>query len=113
MSNILEWSRSAVIAALADKMVSLHVDYPLRVAVDGRSAAGKTTLSDELAKAVQERTRGVLRASIDHFHYPGHKKRSQQGEWTAQSYYEYGYDYTHLPISSCGLLGLEKVEDAG
>lgn len=93
MTNKPDISRSTVITALANEIVSISLDHPTRVAVDGRSAAGKTTLSDELAEAVRERTRGVLRTSIDHFHYPGHKNRSQRGEWTAQSYYDYGFDY--------------------
>jgi uridine kinase len=38
--------------------------------------------------------REVILASIDEFHRPGHKYRSQRGEWTPSSYYEEGYDYT-------------------
>ncbi|OZB91297.1 hypothetical protein [Paenibacillus sp. XY044] len=93
MSIIPGGSRSAVITALANEIASLRLDHPTRVAVDGRSAAGKTTLSDELAEAVRELSRGVLRASIDDFHYPGHKYRSQRGEWTPRSYYDQGFDY--------------------
>lgn len=59
-----------MIATLAKEIVSINLDHPTRVAVDGRSAAGKTTLADELAKAVRNLTRDVLRASIDDFHYP-------------------------------------------
>lgn len=94
MSNIPDSSRRTVITALANEIASINLDHPTRVAVDGRSAAGKTTFSDELAKEVRQLTRGVLRASIDDFHYPGHKYRSQQGEWTPQSYYDFGFDYT-------------------
>lgn len=94
MTDIPESSRRTLITALAKEIVSINVDHPTRVAIDGRSAAGKTTLANELAEAVRERRRGVLRASIDHFHYPGHKYRSQQEEWTAQSYYDDGFDYT-------------------
>ena len=35
----------------------------------------------------------VGRASIDDFHRPGHKYRSQRGGWTPHAYYEKGYDY--------------------
>lgn len=93
MSIAPDGGRSSVITALANEIVSLCLDHPTRVAVDGRSAAGKTTLSDELAKAVRALARGVLRASIDNFHFPGHKYRSQRGEWTPSSYYEHGFDY--------------------
>src|SRR2546425_10546769 len=54
---------------------------------------GKTTLADELAEAIRRRGREVLRASIDDFHLPGHKFRSQRGEWTPRSYYDEAYDY--------------------
>jgi uridine kinase len=86
-------ARSAVVDALADVMTALPLGHPTRVAVDGRGAAGKTTLADELAEAVRARAREVLRASIDDFHRPGHKYRSQRGGWTPQSYYDEGYDY--------------------
>jgi uridine kinase len=86
-------ARNAVIDALADLVTSLRLDQPTRVAIEGRSAAGKTTLADELAAAVETRGREVLRASIDDFHRPGHKHRSQRGAWTPRSYYDEGYDY--------------------
>lgn len=85
--------RSEVISTLSDVVTSLNLDHPTRVAIDGRSAAGKTTLADDLAAAVRARGREVLRASIDDFHRPGHKHRSQRGEWTPRSYYDEGYDY--------------------
>jgi Uridine kinase len=89
-------SRQAIIAALVDIIVSLDLDHPTRVAIDGRSAAGKTTLADELAEAIGRLNRGVLRASIDDFHRPGHKYRSIRGEWTPETYYEQGYDYSRF-----------------
>lgn len=85
--------RSEVVATLADAVTSLQVGHPTRVAIEGRSAAGKTTLADELADAVRVRGREVIRASIDDFHRPGHKDRSRRGGWTPRSYYDEGYDY--------------------
>src|SRR5215204_1839591 len=88
-----ERSRSEVIAALASAVSSLRLDHPTRVAIEGRSAAGKTTLADELADVIRSHGGEVIRASIDDFHRPGHKFRSQRGEWTPRTYYEEGYDY--------------------
>ncbi len=85
--------RDEGIAALANTVTSLRLGHPTRVAVEGRSAAGKTTLADELADAVRGRGREVIRASIDDFHRPGHKDRSRRGGWTPRSYYDEGYDY--------------------
>ncbi|WP_179266491.1 uridine kinase [Asanoa hainanensis] len=54
--------------ALADAALAVDCSHPVRVAVDGCSAAGKTTLSDELAATLRERTaREVIRVSIDQF----------------------------------------------
>lgn len=89
----MDRSRSNVVDALADVIVTLPRNHPTRVAVDGRSAAGKTTLADELAEAVLARGREVIRASIDDFHHTGHKHRGRDGGWTPQSYYDQGYDY--------------------
>ena len=41
-------ARSAVVAELARLIAAEIRPHPLRVALDGRSAAGKTTLADEL-----------------------------------------------------------------
>ncbi|MBV9173331.1 MAG: uridylate kinase, partial [Chloroflexi bacterium] len=79
---------------IADWIASLELGHPTRVGLDGRSAAGKTTLADTLAEMVQSTLhRPVVRASIDDFHRPGHKFRSMRGEWTPQSYYDESYDY--------------------
>jgi energy-coupling factor transporter ATP-binding protein EcfA2 len=49
---------------IVDWITSLEFGHPTRVGVDGRSAAGKTTLADALAEVVQATTnRPVLRPS--------------------------------------------------
>jgi uridine kinase len=62
---------------------------PLRVGIDGRSAAGKTTFADQLAEAAGRRDRSVVRASVDDFHPPGHKSRG----YTLETYYGSAFDY--------------------
>ncbi|MEV4623405.1 uridylate kinase [Asanoa sp. NPDC049573] len=60
--------RGDVMAALATAVLEVERPHPVRVAIDGCSAAGKTTLGDELAEAVRGRTaREVIRVGIDHF----------------------------------------------
>lgn len=64
-------SRSGVLAELAARVLAVERPHPVRVALDGCSAAGKTTLGDELAAAIRERTaRPVIRAGIDSFTRP-------------------------------------------
>jgi len=94
---------------IVDWITSLELGHPTRVGVDGRSAAGKTTLADALAEVVQATTnRPILRASIDDFHRPGHKFHFMHEEWTPQSYYDEGYDYLAFrdlllrPLGACG-----------
>jgi uridine kinase len=61
-------TRQQVLDGLADRILALRLDHPTRVGIDGHSAAGKTTLADELATVLRARTaRPVLRVSIDHF----------------------------------------------
>jgi uridine kinase len=56
------------VAALARRILAAATDHPLRVAVDGRSAAGKTTLANALAGELRHRTaRTVIRAELDYF----------------------------------------------
>ncbi len=71
--------RRTIINALAVIVTSLKLAHPTRVAVEGRSAAGKTTFADELAAVVRTHGCDVLRASIDAFHPPGYKLRSLLG----------------------------------
>lgn len=93
MVTLAHPDRAALLTALAALITSITPERPLRIGIDGRSAAGKTTLADELATALRAAGREVMRASIDDFHLPGHAGRSRRGEWTPQSYYDEGYDY--------------------
>jgi len=77
----------------AGRILALPSNKPLRIGIDGRSAAGKTTFADGLGKRLQQAGRTVLRAGIDDFHPSGHASRSATGGYTAESYYAEGYDY--------------------
>lgn len=60
--------RAEVLAELAETILAVERPHPVRVAIDGCSAAGKTTLADELAVVLRSRTeREVIRAGIDYF----------------------------------------------
>lgn len=90
--------RSALIAELADTILARkRASRPLRVAIDGRCAAGKTMLADELAAQISARRPGfqVLRPSVDGFHHL-RARRYAQGEFSAQGYYEDAYDYNAI-----------------
>lgn len=83
----LSGARASTIAAVADRIVSLRLAHPVRVAVDGRTASGKTTFADELACAISGAGKTVIRASVDGFHRPA-KVRHRQGRLSPDGYYE-------------------------
>jgi uridine kinase len=75
----------ATVAARVDALAR-----PALVAVDGVTAAGKTTFADAIAALVE----GVVRISIDDFHRPP-AKRHARGEGP-ETYYHDTFDYTAL-----------------
>jgi uridine kinase len=78
--------RLDVLEDLAARIADVSLKHPLRIAIDGRTAAGKTTLSDALAQLVRKRGRPVIRASIDGFHRPK-VDRYARGRYSAEGYY--------------------------
>jgi hypothetical protein len=57
--------RTAVVDAVADLLCARRPDHPLRVAVDGITASGKSRFAEEVADAVQTRGRHGARVSMD------------------------------------------------
>ncbi|HTW19484.1 MAG TPA: uridine kinase [Mycobacteriales bacterium] len=80
---------------LAARIASVAVGHPTRVAVDGRPAAGKTTLADELAAILREQGRFVIRASIEGFLLP-RSQRYRRGELSAEANYYDNFEYDAL-----------------
>ncbi len=69
--------------------------HPVRVAIDGVDAAGKTTLADLMAPLIEKHDRPVIRASIDGFHNP-QKVRYQQGADSPEGYYRDSFNVEAL-----------------
>ena len=61
--------RTELVATIALEIVGLRADR-LRVAIDGFTAAGKTSFGHELAAAIRRLQRPTLRASFDDFKKP-------------------------------------------
>lgn len=93
MTETASSARREVISALAEAVLSIKRGHPVRVAVDGWSCSGKTSIADEFAADVQARGRPTIRVRIDDFHGKGYRERSQRGEWTPRLYWDEGYDY--------------------
>lgn len=78
--------RRAVLEELATRLSAVSLGRPVRVAIDGRTASGKTTIADEVASLVGGNGRPVIRTSIDGFHHPK-AKRYARGRYSAEGYY--------------------------
>jgi uridine kinase len=88
-------TRGEMLSRLAQAVGSVTNAHPTRVAVDGPPAAGKTTLSDELAVALRAQGREVIRASIDNFLLP-RSQRYRRGEYSAEACYNDSFDFEAL-----------------
>ena len=89
---------------LASRIVQIQLSHPIRVAIDGPDAAGKTTLAQELVVPLQAHGRPVIRASIDGFHNPAHI-RHKRGVTSPEGYYYDSFNYQSLAESLLAPLG--------
>ncbi len=83
--------RAAVVAALSDRVLACGPGR-LRVAVDGFTAAGKTSLAHEVGVALAERGRPVFRASLDDFKRPWAERHLYDRE-SGEGYYRNAGDH--------------------
>jgi uridine kinase len=88
-------SRDQLLGRLAEAVEGVTAEHPVRVAVDGPPAAGKTTLADELAVVLQERGREVIRSSIESFLLP-RAQRYRRGEDSPEGCYHDSFDFEAL-----------------
>ena len=78
--------RHEVLDKFAAALAAVKMDHTLRVAIDGRSGAGKTTFADELADALACIGQQAIRTSIDGFHRRK-AERYKRGRYSAEGYY--------------------------
>lgn len=88
-------TRGELLGRLAEAVEAAKVAHPIRVAVDGPPAAGKTTLADELAVVLRSSGRDVIRATIEDFMFP-RARRYRRGEYSAESSYLDAHDNAAL-----------------
>ncbi len=87
--------RKKIIEEIASVINKIELPHPVKVAIDGGGAAGKTTFADELVKPLQNLGRTVIRATIDGFHNPPEIRR-RQGKLSPKGYLEDSYNYPSL-----------------
>ncbi|MGI8839398.1 MAG: hypothetical protein ACR2F8_01205 [Caulobacteraceae bacterium] len=88
-------ARDELLGRLAEAVGSVTITHPTRVAIDGPPAAGKTTLSDELAAVLRSRGRKVVRASIEDYLFP-RSRRYRRGVYSGEGCYHDSFDYDAL-----------------
>lgn len=93
VETVVTGARAAVVQELAKLVVAWDLGHATRVAIDGVSAAGKSTLAGELAAGVAAGGRPVLQLTMDGFHHP-RAHRYRQGRLSAAGYYEDAFDVT-------------------
>lgn len=82
--------RATVLRMVADRISAIDTGR-VRVAIDGRTAAGKTSFGHEVAKVLCEDGRDVFRASLDDFKRPW-AERHLYDRFTGEGYYRNAYD---------------------
>jgi uridine kinase len=87
-----EGARSELLDRLAEAIESATTTHPLRVAIDGPPAAGKTTLADELAVVLRAQGREVIRATIEGFLFP-RAQRYRRGDHSPEGCYFDSHDH--------------------
>ena len=87
--------QEALLQFLAEQIIQIHLPHPLRVAVDGVDASGKTVFADSLAEKLKPIPREVIRASVDGFHNPKIIRR-QRGQLSPEGFYHDSYNYPAL-----------------
>jgi uridine kinase len=83
-------TRARVLDGLVEMIDSLG-SHRLRIAIDGFTAAGKTSLGHELARGLSRRGRPVFRASLDDFKRPW-SERHLYDRLSGEGYYRNAFD---------------------
>jgi len=95
LASINLMDRSDALLEIASVIAEIPLLHPIRVAIDGRDGAGKTTLADELVRPVRSLGREVIRASVDGFHNP-REIRYEKGSASSEGFFRDSYNYDAL-----------------
>ena len=87
--------RADLIELLSQKITQISLPHPLRIAIDGIDASGKTFLASELETNLTQKGYSVIRASIDGFHQP-REIRYRLGKMSPEGYFLDSFDLETL-----------------
>ena len=83
-------TRELVVGLIADYLIARLPGHPLRVAVDGVTAAGKSTFAAELEAAITARNTPAIHLSTDDYHHV--RDYRHRNPDPALGYYRDAYD---------------------
>jgi len=86
---------SLLINQISKRIHGLPSINPVRVAIDGVDASGKTFLADEIAVSLKRGNRQVIRVTADGFHNPK-SIRYEKGSLSPEGFYYDSYNYKAL-----------------
>lgn len=98
-------ARSTLVESIAQRILKLGPGR-LRVGIDGRTAAGKTSFGHELSEQVSRAGRPVLRASLDDFKKPWRDRHLYDRE-SGEGYYRNAFDYAAVVELLLGRFGTQ------
>ena len=87
--------REEMLQLLAEPILAVARNHRVRVGIDGITAAGKTTLADELAGVLADQPRKLIRVSLDDFHNPP-EVRYRLGRYSPEGYYRDAMDIASI-----------------
>lgn len=94
--DALQSARRMNLESIVDRILAVPPSsHPTRVGIDGRCAAGKTSLAAELEAQLQDRGVSVIRASGDDFQNPP-EVRWRRGRRSAEGFYRDTMDFAAL-----------------
>ena len=102
------------IEQVAASILGLRRERPLRVLIDGRSAAGKTTFAATLGERLAASGREVLTAHFDDFHPAGYRPQGSSA-YSPERYLDEGFDFgafERFVIAPTALAGSRHVVSA-
>jgi uridine kinase len=95
---------TASVHEIAERIMALERQHPIRVGIDGFCAAGKTTLAEQLAQVIRGHHRPVIRACADDFQNPA-SVRYRLGSRSPEGFYRDALDFQALRAELLAPLG--------
>jgi uridine kinase len=84
--------RAEVVTRIATLLCANDLGHPIRVAIDGVTASGKSTLAGELSEAASKAGRPVIHVTMDGFHHH-RERRYRLGRMSPEGYYNDAYNF--------------------